>query len=228
MKSLKEVLLGWPDGFLWKKTESWTLKVREEKFRLFMELITPRSGETILDVGVAPYTNRGTNFLEKMYPYPERITALSNDAPERYRNFETLFPGVKLVFGDARHLDYPDDHFDIVFSNAVIEHAGEYQDQYRLVHEIIRVARRAFITTPNHWFPIDSHTLIPLAHWLPVSPRERIYSLVGLERYADPHCLNLVSEKEFLSLFPKNVKVTIYKQRIMCLTSSLIALVEKK
>ena len=227
MKTLKEVLWGWPDGFLWKRTENWTLNARLQKFRLFMDLVKPLPWETILDVGVAPYSNRGTNFLERMYLYPERITALSNDDPERYRNFRTLFPGVNLVFGDARRLDYPDNYFEIGFSNAVIEHVGERQEQCRFVHELIRVSRRVFITTPNYWFPVDFHTLIPLAHWLPPAHRKLIYRLMGMERWADPSRLNLVSEKKFLSLFPENVKVTIYKQRVVGLTSSLIALAEK-
>jgi len=228
MKPLKKLIWGWPDGFLWKKTERWTLKAREEKFRLFMGMIAPSPEETILDVGVAPYANRGTNFLEKMYLYPERITALSNDDPEKYREFGANFPGVKLVFGDARQLEYPDDHFDIVFSNAVLEHTGERQDQRRFIHELIRVGRKAFITTPNYWFPIDFHTLIPVAHWLPPSYRRRIYRLAGMEGWADPSRLNLVSKKEFLSFFPKDVKVTLYKQRIMGLTGSMIALAEKR
>ena len=199
MKLLTAKLWGWPDGLFWKVTERWTLKARKEKFRLFMGLVAPRPDESILDVGVAPYAFRGTNFLERMYPYPGRITALSNDDPKRYHDFNRLFPGVKLVFGDARNLNYPDDYFDIVFSNAVIEHAGERKDQCRFVHELMRVARRAFLTTPNYWFPIDFHTLIPLAHWLPRGLRRRIYHLLGMERWADPAQLKLVSEKEFFS-----------------------------
>jgi hypothetical protein len=30
-----------------------------------------------------------------------------------------------------------------------------------------RVARSSFITTPNRWFPIETHTRTPLVHWLP-------------------------------------------------------------
>ena len=33
--------------------------------------------------------------------------------------------------------------------------------------EALRVAPRAFVTTPNRWFPIEVHTRLPLVHWLP-------------------------------------------------------------
>ena len=62
----------WPDGLVWKITEETTLKSRRKKYALFISLIKPKPGETILDVGVAPYSFRTTNFLEQWYPYPEK------------------------------------------------------------------------------------------------------------------------------------------------------------
>lgn len=228
MKSIRERFWGWPDGLLWQATARRTLRAREEKFRRFMELIVPRPGETILDAGVAPYSVRGTNFLESLYPFPEQITALSNDSPERFRDFATDFPRVRLIFGDARRLDFPDGHFDIAFSNAVVEHVGERAEQQKFVSELLRVAGRVFLTTPNYWFPVDSHTLVPLAHWLPFPLRRRVYRLFGVEEWARPSRLNLLSAKQFLSLFPDDAIVKIYRQRISGMTSNLIAVAVRK
>jgi len=129
MNRLKEKLWAYPDGFVWKITEKSTLKSRREKYNLFMSIMKPKSEDKILDVGVAPYSFRGTNFLEQWYPHPEKITALTNDNPEKFKNFKKYLPEIKLVFGDGRALNFSDNHFDIVFSNAVIEHVGEQKSK---------------------------------------------------------------------------------------------------
>ena len=49
----------------------------------------------------------------------------------------------------------------------MIEHVGGEEEQRRFVAEALRVGRRAFITTPNRWFPVEVHTRLPLVHWLP-------------------------------------------------------------
>jgi len=104
---------------------------------------------------------------------------------------------------------------------------GGAEEQKRFIHEIVRVAKRVFITTPNYWFPMDAHTLIPFAHWLPQKIKFWIYKKLGREYWADINHLNLLTSKGFLSLFPKGIKVRLYKQRMFGITSSLIALVEK-
>jgi len=76
--------------------------------------------------------------------------------------------GCSYSRGDARELPFADDSFDYVFSNAVIEHVGGPDDARRMLAESRRVARKgAFHTTPNRWFPIETHTQLPLVHWLP-------------------------------------------------------------
>ena len=54
-------------------------------------------------------------------------------------------------------------------------------------HELCRVARRVFVTTPNRWFPLDPHTLLPFAHWLPPRPaRDRLLPARGFDDVLDP------------------------------------------
>jgi len=178
-------------------------------------------------VGVAPYSFRTTNFLEEGYPYPEKITALTNDNPERFREFKKYFPEIKLIFGDGKNLNFPDDHFDIVFCNTVVEHVGCNLEQKKFIEEICRMGKRIFVTTPNYWFPLDPHTLIPCVHWLPQKIKYWIYRKLGRGFWANINHLNLLASKRFLSLFPKGIKVRLYKQRMFGITSSLIALVEK-
>jgi ubiquinone/menaquinone biosynthesis C-methylase UbiE len=144
-----------------------------------------------------------------------------------FKDFNKHYPKVKLIFGDGKNLDFPDNYFDIVFCNAVVEHVGEYQEQKKFIHEICRVGKKIFVATPNYWFPLDAHTLIPFAHWLPQKIKGKIYKMFGREYWADINHLNLLTAKDFISLFLENFKVKLYKQKILGFTSNLIAIVEK-
>ena len=225
---LKSILWIWPDGLVWKITEKLTLKSRKNKFELFMSVMKPMPEDKILDVGISPFVGRSTNFFEHWYPFPEMISAITNDTPECFKDFTKHFPKVTLISGDGKYLNFPDNCFDIVFSNAVVEHVGRTEKQKQFIHEIARVSKRAFITTPNNLFPVDAHTLIPFAHWLPQKIKFWIYNNLGREYYADINHLNLLSAKKFLSLFPEDICVKLYRHKIMGITSSLIAVFEKK
>jgi hypothetical protein len=107
---------------------------------------------------------------------------------------------VRAVRADGRELPFADGEFDFGFSNAVVEHvAGGRDGQRRFVHELCRVSRRVFVTTPNRWFPLEVHTLLPLVHWLPAGARER---LIPYDAVLDP-----LGPKELASLFPYPVRV---------------------
>ena len=112
------------------------------------------------------------NFFEAMYPWPERITAVGNTELDR---FAAAFPRVRAVRADGRELPFADGAFDLGFSNAVVEHvAGGRDGSGGSSHELCRVARRVFVTTPNRWFPLEPHTLLPLVHWLPAGARDAL------------------------------------------------------
>ena len=78
---------------------------------------------------------------------------------------------VSLVHvADTRHLGVPDESFDLVLANAVLEHIPQPRDAY--IKEMWRVLKRGgtlFINeTPNKYLPADFHTLkLPLTNWLP-------------------------------------------------------------
>ena len=177
-----------------------SLRSRERKLRLFLDHLQPGPETTVVDVGVtdAPFGGGSSdNFFEAMYPWPERITAVGHTELGR---FSAAFPRVRAIRADGRDLPFTDREFDLGFSNAVVEHvAGGRDGQRRFVHELCRVARRVFVTTPNRCFPLEVHTLLPFVHWLPAGPRAR---LIPFDDVLDP-----LGPRAFASLFPYEVRV---------------------
>jgi len=177
-----------------------SMRSRERKLQLFLDLLQPGPETTVVDVGVtdAPFGAGSTdNFFEALYPWPERITGVGHTELER---FAAAFPQVRAVRADGRDLPFRNAEFDVGFSNAVVEHvAGGRDGQRQFVHELCRVSRRVFVTTPNRRFPIEVHTLLPFVHWLPKGPRER---LLPFDDVLDP-----LTAKDLAALFPYRVRV---------------------
>jgi SAM-dependent methyltransferase len=177
-----------------------SMRSRERKLQLFLDLLQPGPETTVVDVGVtdAPFGAGSTdNFFEALYPWPERITGVGHTELER---FAAAFPQVRAVRADGRDLPFRNAEFDIGFSNAVVEHvAGGRDGQRQFVHELCRVSRRVFVTTPNRRFPIEVHTLLPFVHWLPKGPRDR---LLPFDDVLDP-----LAAKDLAALFPYRVRV---------------------
>ena len=153
------------------------------------------------------------NFFEEHYPWPERITALGLHDGTAFR---ARYPNTAYVQGDACSLPFADGQFDVVFSNAVVEHVGGRERQRQLVSEAIRVGRRVFLTTPNRRFPIEVHTRLPLVHWLPAALSHPLYRATGNAAATDLH---LLTRRSFASLFPGHV-------RIVGLGLTLVAIVD--
>jgi SAM-dependent methyltransferase len=184
-----------------------SLRSRRRKFGLFMETMAPTESTAVLDIGVDDVGFgehpgcRTLNFFEELYPWPQRVTALGQHAGAR---FMESYPRARYVQGDALALPFGDDEFDIAFSNAVIEHVGGPAKQQRFVDEALRVSRRAFVTTPNRWFPVEVHTRLPLVHWLPDAAAHRVYDLTRKPWAKDNH---LLGPRELRDLFPREARV---------------------
>ncbi len=196
-----------------------SLRSRRRKLQLFLDELRPDAETSVLDVGADELgfgegDGCGTmNFFEEHYPWPERITALGlHDGA----GFRARYPGIEYVQGDACALPFADGQYDIVFSNAVIEHVGDRERQRRFVAEALRVGRRVFLTTPDRRFPIEVHTRLPFVHWLPDALADRAYRAAGKGSATE---LSLLTRRAFESLFPGRV-------RIVSLGLTLVAIVD--
>jgi SAM-dependent methyltransferase len=187
-----------------------SLRSRRRKLRLLLDELQPGPRTTVLDVGVdevgfgdagGQAGCRTHNILEELYPWPHQLTALGLHDGAAFR---ARYPAIRYVQGDACALPFPDDAFDIVYANAVIEHVGGAERQRLLVDEALRVGRRVFVTTPNRWFPLELHTGLPLVHWLPEPAAARVYAALGKGWAAENH---LLGPRALRALFPVPVRV---------------------
>jgi hypothetical protein len=106
----------------------------------------------------------------------------------------TVYP---FMIADARDMPFEDDYVDFALANAIIEHVGQEPDQRKMVDEMTRVARSWVITTPNKWFPIESHTSAVFLHWFP-----------SWRRKHEDEFTRLLSRREFRDLLPPGALVS--------------------
>jgi hypothetical protein len=172
---------------------------RRAMYARFVEDCGVTSGDSILDVGVtSDRSYASSNYLEAWHPRKDRITAVGLDDASF---LEVQYPGVKFVYADGLKLPFTDRSFDFVHSSAVLEHVGAASTQAAYVRECFRVAHKAvFLTTPNRWFPVEFHTLLPLVHWLPKGSFRWLLRHVGMDFFADESNLNLLSRRELQRL----------------------------
>jgi hypothetical protein len=192
---------------------------RQKMFNLLMALANPSAATTVLDVGVTSDRREDCNFFEKLYPHPDKITAVGM---ENAAFLEEEYPGLKYVRSDGSSLPFPDKSFDLVVSFAVIEHVGNRQQQKAFVQELCRVGKTCYITTPNRWYPVEFHTAVPLIHWLPATWFRAILRLLGKHFFAKEENLNLLSEKEVLKMLPADAEVSTRHFRLLGLISNLL------
>jgi len=193
-------------------------KSRTKKFELLQRVFRPRPGDRVLDVGVS-----GEVFLsytiEDFYPYPEQLVAGGYE-PHEVLAARRHYPQPRYVLFDGCALPFPDQSFDLVFSNAVIEHILGLGRQERFAQEIRRVGKSWFVTTPNYWFPFESHHHLPFFQFLPRS-LQMVYN-----RWLGTHIpkgtvqeLALLSARQLRALFPDGqiaqVRVTFWPETLV-------------
>jgi hypothetical protein len=202
---------------------------RRRKLQTFYELLRPSAHDRILDLGSEIAANgccRLAHFLDH-YAFREQVTAanLSESSVERIR---ARYPEVDAVVADARKLPWPDKYFDVVYCNAVIEHVGEEADQRAMASEVMRVARRWFVSTPNRWYPFEFHLRLPLVTWLPFHGYRRAARVFrydhGKHRYVlwapNDEPLRLLGASDLTALFPRS---RIIRQSVTGIAEVLIA-----
>lgn len=187
-----------------------SLEARRRIFDLFMREIAPDEKTRILDVGVSlDLAKPEANVLEQLYPYPDNLVCAGIGEG---KGLEDAYPGTRFVrITPGEGLPFETGEFDVVYSNAVLEHAGSRDRQRKFAAELCRVAGRVFAVVPNRLFPIEHHTGVPLLHYLPLSVYRALLSATGLRYWADERNFNPLLASELRNIFPGDRRVrTIY------------------
>jgi len=214
------------------KAKSWRDKAETSaRMRIYhaLESAVPLNECTsVIDVGVTADDKKdSSNFFEKLFPHPERITALSDQDASW---MESTWPGLKFVQGNALNIPFEDNTFDLVFSNAVIEHVGSRQNQTAFIKECVRISKKyVFITTPNKYYPIELHTALPLIHWLPPNVYRRILSGLNQSFFANEDNLNLLSKEDLSKIMVgiNDVRYTLGNIRFLGFKSNILLTIIK-
>ncbi|MDR3666512.1 MAG: methyltransferase domain-containing protein [Ignavibacteriaceae bacterium] len=198
---------------------------RKRKYNDFINNFLPTPDTTILDVGYNDNEYRDTeNYLEKNYPYQSKITALGIMEP---KNFNKSYPEVKTVSYDGNNFPFGNKEFDICWSNAVIEHVGNFDKQVFFVKELIRTGKSVFFTTPNRLFPVEIHNRMPLLHYLPKSFFDRIMISLNKTRWTGDN-LHILSYRKLLKILKAAgaVDYKIIRNKILGLTLDFTVIIK--
>lgn len=173
----------------------------------------------VLDVGVSSNDHSPSiNLFLKTFRFPpSRYTGL---AVERVSQLATQFPKHKFVEYEGKVFPFRDKEFDFVFSNAVIEHVGNFADQVRFLDEMLRTGEKVFFTTPCKYFPVESHTNAIFLHWFPAY----FYRWCKRKRpYWNERNLRLLGHDDLMRLLEASQarNYTIKRNRLMGLTMTL-------
>jgi hypothetical protein len=60
---------------------------------------------------------------------------------------------------------------------------GNWEHKVSFSKELQRVAERYYLQTPNYWFPIEPHFMMPFFHWLPKVLRIKLLLHFNLGNY---------------------------------------------
>jgi len=170
-------------GPLPRLAEPLARRARSRRHERFLALVRPGAGMRILDVGCGAIGLRG---LEPA------LDVTGVDIVER-----PAYPGPFVRADAAAGLPFADGEFDLAYCSSVIEHVAPPR-RPAFAAELRRVARGWYVQTPARSFPIEPHSLLPAAHWLPVALRRRYWRLGAAGAWED---VALLGRAELEALF---------------------------
>lgn len=208
--------------------QSFSYKCRANRFahiKALIDTIIEKNGQCrILDVGGTEYYWRIAGDLFEKAPVTVDLINLEKA--------DVSAPWCRSFAGDACNLDGIDTGaYDLVHSNSVIEHVGQWQQMASMAGHIRRIAPNYYVQTPYFWFPYEPHFRFAGFHWLPETVRYKLLmrfnlGFGGKRETVDAamrgiQSSNMLDQTQFESLFPD---AQIRHERFFGLTKSLMAI----
>ena len=195
---------------------------RNKRFNFFFKKIKKiKKPVTILDVG------------GKINYWENRNLAGNNDYQITLLNIdleESSYSNIKTIKGNATEMnELEDNSYDLTHSNSVIEHLYDFKNQKKMASEIVRVGKKHLIQTPNKYFFLEPHYLLPFFQFFPNKLKYLILTKTKLSRlkrwnqkFAKQYIeeIRLLSKKEMKTLFPKS---KIYYEKFLGMNKSFTA-----
>jgi SAM-dependent methyltransferase len=107
------------------------------------------------------------------------------------------YPGPFVRADASAGLPFAANEFDLVYCSSVIEHVPQAR-RAAFAAEIRRVGRGWFVQTPAWSFPLEPHSLLPAAHWLPAWLRRPYWRLGAAGEWEE---INLLRRTQMEELF---------------------------
>ncbi len=197
-------------------------RFRSKRFEFFLKKIEKfKKPITILDIGgkINFWKNRGiagnTNY---------KITIVNLEKEK------SKYCNIKCTIGDATNLkEFNNQSFDVVHSNSVIEHLYNYENQKKMANEVTRIGKKYIIQTPNKYFFIEPHYILPFFQFTPNWFKYVILTKTRLSRlkkwdpiFAKQYIkeIRLLSQNEVKELFPES---NIYYEKFLGMNKSFTA-----
>jgi len=177
-----------------------------------------------LDIGTTNDNNsESSNFLINNLKNISKYKSVSDQVIKNQMFDKILNKSITDDFEDEEINEF---RSDLVISNAVLEHVGNFDNQIKMIKNIKKLTKKIFIIiTPNRNHPIEFHTYLPLIHMLPKKIHRKILSLIKLGFFSKEENLNLLTEKELIFAF-KSSKVenfSVDHLRFLGFKSNIIA-----
>jgi SAM-dependent methyltransferase len=214
---------------------AYSQRSRKKRGDIFLEYLNPSKEDKILDLG-----SEEGSLIASIIPFRENIYLADIDK-ELLQIGEKKYGFHTILLDESGTVPYSDEYFDIVFCSSVIEHVtvtkkeailiqsgkkfreAAWIRQKEFAQEIRRIGRRYFVQTPNKYFPIESHTWLPVFFvWIPRYFQVRLIKFLNTwwPKKTEPDW-NLLTPKEMRALFPD---AEIVLEKSCGITKSIMAI----
>lgn len=227
---------------------SYVWRFGQDRRLALIDKFAPLQNKRILDVGCGIGT-----YVRKFRQYSNHVVGIDIDE-DRVAEGATSLPGLAVAV--AENLPFPDESFDVVVLNEVIEHV---RDDARSMAEVLRIlcpGGRVVIYAPNRLYLFETHgiyvgrryvfRLIPFINWFPdiirnrFCPHVRAYTASDIRRlfrgqpariihhgYVYPGFDNIVARRPRLGGFIRRVCYALEDTPLQCFGLSHFVVAER-